>query len=455
VTHIHQRGTRSRKGAAGIAAVLAIALAACGSSSNKTAATTTTAAATTTAATATTTAATTAGTTGASSAPTTASTPATTGATTPPSAAPAKGDPINLMVIATVGKPGGDYPEDFSAASAAAAAINAAGGVNGRPLNVLTCNDQLDPNIASDCARQAVSKNVVAVVGNLSTFSDQWAPIIQAAHIPSVGNLGVAQSEATGANSFPIAGGTSIVSLGTIKALVGAGKTKIAVTYPDIPVIAPLIDALTKHVSDAGGTLVAKIPIPIGAVDMAPYAAQMKSSGADGGLIIAATGSEIQQITALYQSGVIPGQITLAVSTLSLSPKNVADLGPAVEGTLMVGSFLPSSNTTDPGIIQFNKEMDAAGMKDNRGDIALQSWASVHIIANVLKTAKTIDGQGLQDAMTAAGPITFPGVAPFDWSKPNPAFAPRRIFSTEVTFSKVAGGKIVNDGKFVDVTAAG
>jgi len=89
-----------------------------------------------------------------------------------------------------------------------------------------------------------------------------------------------------------------------------------------------------------------------------------------------------------------------------------------------------------------------------RGDIPVQAWASVHIIANVLKNAKTVDGAGLIAAMEAAGPIDFAPVAPFDWSKPSPAFLPRRVFSTSVVYSTVKDGKLVTDGKFVD-TAAG
>jgi len=412
-------------------AVVGLALAACGSSKAATAPTTTPSTASTTADT---------------------SAAATTAAAT--TVAPASGEPINLMVIATVGKPGGDYPEDFSAAKAAAAAVNKAGGVNGRPINVLTCNDQLDPNIATECARTAVSSKAVAIVGNLSTFVDAWMPIVAAANIPSVGNLGVSASEATGANSFPIAGGTGIVSAANIQYLIKQGKTKIVVSYPDIPVLANVLKGIDAQVTKLGGTVVSKIPIPISAVDMAPYAAQMKNSGANGGLIIAATGSLAQQLTALYQAGVTSSQIQFAESTLSISPAQVTKLGPAVEGVALTGSFIPTNFTDNPGVVQFNKELDDAGVTDARGDIAVQAWASVHIIANVLKNAKTVDGAGLIAAMEAAGPIDFAPVAPFDWSKPSPAFLPRRVFSTSVVYSTVKDGKLVTDGKFVD-TAAG
>ena len=85
-------------------------------------------------------------------------------ATTNTTAAAPAGTPIKVMQIATLTGPSNNVPQDADAGKATAKAINAAGGVNGHPIVLEVCDDKFDPNQAADCARQAVSDNVAAVV---------------------------------------------------------------------------------------------------------------------------------------------------------------------------------------------------------------------------------------------------------------------------------------------------
>ena len=49
------------------------------------------------------------------------------------------------------------------------------------------CNDQGNPNLARQCARQAVSSGDVAVLGSYSQQGPTILPILEAAHIAYVG----------------------------------------------------------------------------------------------------------------------------------------------------------------------------------------------------------------------------------------------------------------------------
>src|SRR5204863_2229965 len=98
------------------------------------------------------------------------------------------GTPIKLMQIATLTGPSNNVPEDAAAGKAAVKAVNAAGGVNGHPLELSVCDDKFDPNGAAECARQAVSQKVAAVVSLNSGFGDKVITILDAAGIPSVGD---------------------------------------------------------------------------------------------------------------------------------------------------------------------------------------------------------------------------------------------------------------------------
>src|SRR5262245_50409513 len=75
---------------------------------------------------------------------------------------------IQLPIKAVV-----DYSEAVSAAQGAVRAINAAGGVDGHPLQLETCNTQLNPTQEQACARKMISDKVVAMVGNANYTAEQ------------------------------------------------------------------------------------------------------------------------------------------------------------------------------------------------------------------------------------------------------------------------------------------
>jgi branched-chain amino acid transport system substrate-binding protein len=369
-----------------------------------------------------------------------------TAATSETAGASAKGTPIKLMVITTVGNPASSYPEAYSAAEAAASAVNAAGGVNGHPLDVQLCNDNFDPNDATQCGRSAVAAHVAAVVGDVSTYADNYMPILKAAGIPDVGNLDATSDEATFPNSFPLEVGTAVILQAQAAELVNHGKKKIAVVYINIPVVAPLLASITAKIpslGSGGGKVVAQIPVPATATDMSSYSAELKASGANGALFVLGTAQLEQLLEADYQGGVT-SQVTGGVQTLP--PAALQQLGPAADGLQAIDSYLPATDTADAGIAQFNKELDSYGMKDPRTDTAVAAWASVHIVANLMTKAHTTTASGLTTALKAAGTINFPGVGAFNWSKPISQFLPERVFSTQLSYSVVQNGKIVVQG---------
>jgi hypothetical protein len=85
--------------------------------------------------------------------------------------------------------------------------INSKGGINGRKLKVLTCNDHNDTVSAANCARRAVDENVVAVVGSYSQHARSFFSPLEAAGIPYLGGYGVTDDEFTSPLSYPVNGG--------------------------------------------------------------------------------------------------------------------------------------------------------------------------------------------------------------------------------------------------------
>ena len=124
------------------------------------------------------------------------------------------GPPIKLMVVFEKSVGIGN-PDTADGAIAAAKAINKAGGLGGRPVQVEVCDTANDPNTAAACGTQAVSDGVVAMVGNLTTYSEQFMPLLVQNKIPSIGLNPAGAADFTSAAAFPITGG-AVVTFGTL-----------------------------------------------------------------------------------------------------------------------------------------------------------------------------------------------------------------------------------------------
>src|SRR5262249_19744577 len=140
---------------------------------------------------------------GSSSSSTTSAPASTTASTTASTGTKANGTPINVLVIATLKTPAGAIPETIAGAKAAAMAINNAGGVGGRPINIIPCDDQESPTGATTCARRAVAMKVTAVQMT-SNFGAQVFPILSAASIPVVGTQPFSAEDNINPDSWPL-----------------------------------------------------------------------------------------------------------------------------------------------------------------------------------------------------------------------------------------------------------
>jgi ABC-type branched-subunit amino acid transport system substrate-binding protein len=359
---------------------------------------------------------------------------------------------IKLMAISTVGSPAASYPEVFSSAEAAAAAINKAGGVNGHPLKIITCNDNFDPNTATQCARTAVHDRVTAVVGSVSTYISNILPVLLANKIPSIGSANASAAEVTDKNSFTITAGTGLYGNAGATELINHGKNKIAIVYIDIPIVAPLLASIEKTIPTLGnktGTVVATIPVSPTATDMSTYTAALQASGASGALFVLSSGQVDELLQSDYEAGLSTATVTPALNTLA--PADLASLGAAANGCYTTDTFYPSSDLSIPGIKKFNIDLDSFGSEDPRTDYALESWASVYAAAKVMAKAKVYTSGALLKALPKAGPISLGVLPPFNWGKPIKSLAPERIFSDDMVFSIVTNGKIVPQGGFTNV----
>lgn len=121
------------------------------------------------------------------------------------------GATIKVMTIGTVGTAEGATTSILETGLAATELINSEGLLpDGAQLEFIPCNDQDNPEGASQCALQAVEEGVAAVVGGYS-ISGAFAvyPILEGNEIPWIGAGALGPSWETAAMSYPFAGGSA------------------------------------------------------------------------------------------------------------------------------------------------------------------------------------------------------------------------------------------------------
>ncbi|MEU1401488.1 ABC transporter substrate-binding protein [Streptomyces sp. NPDC005728] len=166
------------------------------------------------------------------------------------------GDPIKVMTWAPENTDATNKPGMPAMARAYGKWINSHGGIDGRRLEVLTCNDHNDSVGAAKCARQAVAEDVVAVVGSYSQFGDSFLAPLESAGIPYIGGYGVTSEEFTGPMVYPVNGGQPALLAGLGKAL-AATCGKIALVRPD-SIAGDQLPALLDSGLKAGGHVAAR-----------------------------------------------------------------------------------------------------------------------------------------------------------------------------------------------------
>ncbi|WP_119582374.1 ABC transporter substrate-binding protein [Streptomyces europaeiscabiei] len=140
--------------------------------------------------------------------------------------------PVTVMTWAPEKTSATNKPGMPAMAKAYARWVNANGGINGRELKILTCNDHNETVTAAKCAHRAVDENVVAVVGSYSQHGRSYLAPLESAGIPYIGGYGVTDDEFGSALSYPVNGGQASLMAGLGEQLAEACGP-VALVRPD------------------------------------------------------------------------------------------------------------------------------------------------------------------------------------------------------------------------------
>jgi ABC-type branched-subunit amino acid transport system substrate-binding protein len=424
---------RSRRHAAGLVCIgmVAVALTACGSSSSSS------------------TGAAASGATSSSSAST------ATGAASSSASSTATGTPYVVGMIND--DPTQPEPDQYATVEAAAKQINAAGGVNGHPIQVIHCSGQLNPNATAACARQFVANSsMLATVGNFEANGAGATEILDAGGLAQLGNFATAPADFSCHSCFPF-GLDSITDMASVTALTDVDHvTKIGQVWIDVPAaraFPPLIAGVVKA-SGRKVTFNTPIYVPPATTDLASVVAEIGSSGANGIL----PGLPEVQDEAFYRALISAGNTTpIGIALSSSYPPQLAQLPSSFTNHIVMNSLF---RRTGPVYEGFVKAQDADGyplLKET--DEAFNAYLGLQMFVSLVKgmshptrTAIIAAGNKLTAYNTGVTqPINFQAKSKILGG----AFG--RLTNTQEYYYKLgSGGTLVavNNGQAYDVTKA-
>lgn len=344
--------------------------------------------------------------------------------------------------------------------------VNARGGLDGRKLKVLTCNDHNDSVAAAKCADRAVEENVVAVLGSYSQYGDTFLPSLEGAGIPYIGGYGATNAEFTSPLSYPVNGGQPALLAGLGKEL-ARRCGPVALVRPDSIAgdeLPPLLDSGLK----AGGHPLSGDQLAD--EDATEYAGQAVSALdyaaddlSDTGCVVPALGDRTSTFMDSFRRSREEYSAVRTATVLGSVDQTVINANGGAsspyEGSYITGWYPVAS---DPRWDAMKKVISEQAFGDNRIDPADAGVQTTWIAYTVFKkVVESLDGgevnaDSVREALNNGLKVSTGGLTPALQWKFQDVLASvgfPRLVNRKVTLQVVRDGRLVAARKgFIDVT---
>ncbi|MCY0964425.1 ABC transporter substrate-binding protein [Parathalassolituus penaei] len=195
-------------------------------------------------------------------------------------------DKVRIGVLADMGGPYGDLCGKNCVEAVKMAIEDFGGTVLGKPIDVVSADDQNKPDLGSAKAREWIESEHVDAINGLvaSSVVGAVAQVANAAEKPIlISGAGSNTFTTTSCSPFNAHWTYDVVSLakGTVKPMLDAGKKKWFFITADYAFGHALEKVATGIIESNGGTVVGSARAPLGTTDYSSFVLQAMSSGAD------------------------------------------------------------------------------------------------------------------------------------------------------------------------------
>ena len=334
-------------------------------------------------------------------------------------------------------------------ATAIAKEFNATGGIGGRRLQVLTCDEHDTSAGAVACANEAVARGVVAVVGSYSQFGSAFMPLLDAADIPYLGGFGLSAEEFSELYSYPVNGGYRTLLAGNGEQLVKAGCHRVAVVRPQSAVGETMLGSLMVGLS-TGQVSTVDIPVTSGLTDYTDAAVQAIGGDQPGNCVTTALDPAS---TATFFDGYrlqAPRHTQLSSVIGSVQQSLVDSTGGAsgpLQSLLATGWYPPDSSPVWNSLHTLVKTYAFTDNRINTADPGEETtWIAYEVLRKVVSgMTGPVNAKSVRIALDSSGPIDTGGqTPPLSWGM-NDLLAlatAARLVNTGVTFLSVRNGQL-------------
>lgn len=342
--------------------------------------------------------------------------------TTPesPSDAPTvSGEPIKLGYIENMSGTALSVVEPFESGQIATEAINAAGGIDGRPLELIPCDTRGVPAANLTCARQLVEEDgIIALIGGQG--GNGVAEINARENV--VNWMAIANDPAD--NNNPLAYMTALNAFVSASQSVYLGAKKFDAEKITVLVLqgAEGVYAEAQRIAEAElGIELEIIPVPVETTDFAPLIARVESSGADVWSILLQPDSIVLAVQAANDAGM---EIPLAMSDLAMSAAAQQAIGAAPFPHAMALEKLadPAISTTWATYLDHLAAHDPDGTRVTgpTDGGTTNTWFAVYSFADIASQLPEVTRDAFSEYVAGLDNFDYDLIHPQDFTRDSP-----------------------------------
>jgi branched-chain amino acid transport system substrate-binding protein len=303
---------------------------------------------------------------------------------------PASGDPIKIGAMAT-NIPGVDFTWITSMTGAYFECVNDNGGINGRPIEYIAEEEQVDPQQIASLATKLIEQDqVLGIVGSTSLIECSVNRDYYAQQEYYLIIAGVAQDCFTSPNFSAVNMGPYYSSLGGAQAAVRAGaENKLVVVSPNQPGFDLINSGVVQFAEEngmEGESILEDVPIN----DPAGLAQRLvQAAGDGGGVVLDFTGPTVLPLLqAIEQQGLVDSVIW-ASSTPPNDPSVSAALGEAWNGKFLINAEFNVLDSGEPDQNHMNEVREQYAP-----DVQSSSFAQMGYLAGRVATDALLGIEG-------------------------------------------------------------